>query len=58
MICKFFLGELFKEEHVHIARLTGIPLFRKLAARLGLTSCELKCLENEVMCLDVYYMDK
>ena len=35
----------------------GLPLFKKLAARLGLTSRDIQCLENDVICLE-YYADK
>ena len=59
--CKFFyflIGELSEEEHAHIAQRIGLSLFRRLAPRLGLTSSELECLENEVMCLECYNADK
>lgn len=52
-----FIGELSKDEHVYIAQMIGLPLFKKLAPRLGLTSSDIQCLENEVMCLE-YYADK
>lgn len=52
------MGELSEEEHAHIAQRIGLSLFRRLAPRLGLTSSELECSENEVMCLECYYADK
>ena len=46
------LNTLSMDDHVEIAWLIGMPKFRKLAGRLGLSDKDLECIAHDVQFLE------